>query len=91
MTERRNANDRRESIESRLDLLEYKLSQQRLDFDEYVTEFNHDKKETLLLLQNLTKQQDKTQTILGGATLLVTAVGSAIWFTFKEIFHKIFI
>jgi hypothetical protein len=76
--------DRRESFESRLDLLEYRMHV-----------FETEQTKTIELLNSINDNQKKTQTLIGAASYLVVGGSYGIWYLSKDMlkhwFEKIFI
>ena len=86
MAEKRmNQPERRHSIESRLDLLEYQL----MEMKAVVNEVQDDRAEVLRILQKLETEQEKTKSFVGGAGFLISGVAACVWYFGKEFFNKL--
>lgn len=84
--ERRSMDERRISLESRLDLLEFRMSQADINFKSMKE--NHE--EMLRILSKLELNQDRHATIIGGAALIATGIVSVIWWVIQGTIGKVF-
>jgi len=78
--------ERRVSSESRLTMLEYRMT-------EIEKEYNESKEQNRAILDKLSEiksDQDKVKTIIGGAAFLASGAIAAAWWFIQSVFIKVF-
>ena len=78
--------DRRESLESRLDVLEFRIAQ----VDTALKKISDEREEILYILKNIEVAQAQTKTIIGGAAFLASGAIAAAWWFIQSVFVKVF-
>lgn len=78
--------ERRNSTESRLDMLEFRISQ----IDAFIKKDSEEREEILLILQELKISQAKMNTIMGATAAIASGVIAAGGWFVQSILGKIF-
>lgn len=78
--------ERRESIQSRFDMLEHKVK--AIEADNFKMREDHD--EMMNILRNLSVQQAKTQTIVGGAVWVAGGFATVAGLFLQHFLNKLF-
>jgi hypothetical protein len=82
--------EKRTSPESRLTMLEYRMSE--IERDHRETREQHEQATAAIMekLSEIKSDQDKVKTIIGGAAFLASGAIAAAWWFIQSVFVKVF-
>ena len=83
---RKSVMERRTSTESRLDMLEFRITQ----IDSFIKKDTEEREKILEILKSLQIEQAKTHTIMGSAAFLASGAIYAGWFIIQSVFNKFY-